>query len=50
MVSMLASSAVDFGFETWSVQTKDYKIGIYGFSAKIITYVKKAKRLLNIYM
>ena len=28
MVSKLASSAVDRGFETWSGQTKDYKIGI----------------------
>jgi hypothetical protein len=28
MVSMLASGAVDCGFEPWSDQTKDYKIGI----------------------
>jgi hypothetical protein len=28
MVSMLASSAVDRGFEPRSGQTKDYKIGI----------------------
>jgi hypothetical protein len=26
MVSMLASSVVDRGFEPWSGQTKDYKI------------------------
>ena len=34
MVSVLASSAVDRGFETQSGQTKDYKIGIWCFSAK----------------
>jgi hypothetical protein len=34
MVSMLASSAVDRGFEPRSGQTKDYKIGICCFSAK----------------
>ena len=34
MVSVLASSVVDFGFESWSGQTKDYKIGICCFSAK----------------
>ena len=34
MVSVLASSAVDCGFESWSDQTKDYKIGICYFSAK----------------
>ena len=28
MVSVIASSAVDRGFEPWSDQTKDYKIGI----------------------
>ena len=28
MVSVLASRAVDRGFETWSGHTKDYKIGI----------------------
>jgi hypothetical protein len=27
MVSVLASSAVDRGFEPWSSQTNDYKIG-----------------------
>jgi len=31
---MLASSAVDRGFEPQSCQTKDYKIGICCFSAK----------------
>ena len=34
MVSLLASSAVDRGFNAWSGQTKDYKIGICCFSAK----------------
>jgi hypothetical protein len=34
MVSVLASSAVDHGFEPRSGQTKDYKIGICCFSAK----------------
>ena len=34
MVSMLASSVVDRGFEPQSDQTKDYKIGISCFSAK----------------
>ena len=34
MVSVLASSVVDRGFEAWSGQTKDYKIGICCFSAK----------------
>ena len=31
---MLTSSVVDRGFEPRSGQTKDYKIGIYCFSAK----------------
>jgi hypothetical protein len=34
MVSVLASSAVDHGFEPRSGQTKEYKIGICCFSAK----------------
>ena len=34
VVSVFASSAVDRGFEPWSGQTKDYKIGICCFSAK----------------
>ena len=34
MVSVLASSVVDHGFESRSGQTKDYKIGICCFSAK----------------
>ena len=34
MVSMLASIAVDHGFDPQSGQTKDYEIGICCFSAK----------------
>ena len=34
MVRLLASSAVDSGFEPWSGQTKDYKFGICCLSAK----------------
>jgi hypothetical protein len=34
MVRVLASSAVDRGFEPQSVQPKDYKIDICCFSAK----------------
>ena len=34
MVSVLASSAIDRGFEPWSGQTKDFKIGICCVSAK----------------
>ena len=33
MVSVLASSAVDRGFELWLGQTKDYKICICCFSS-----------------
>jgi hypothetical protein len=43
MVSVLASSAVDRGFEPRSVQTKDYKIGICCFSAKHATLRRKSK-------
>jgi hypothetical protein len=35
MVSMLASSAIDGGFEHQSGQAKDYKIGVCCFFAKI---------------
>jgi hypothetical protein len=34
MVSVLASNAVDRGFEPWSDKTKDYKIGMCCFSVK----------------
>ena len=43
MVSMLASSAVDRGFEPWSGKTKDYKIGICCFSAKHAALRRKSK-------
>ena len=43
MVSVLASSAVDRGFEPRSGQTKDYKIGIYCFSAKHTALRTKSK-------
>jgi hypothetical protein len=43
MVSVFASSAVDRGFEPWSDQTKDYKIGICCFSAKHIALRSKSK-------
>ena len=43
MVSVLASSAVDRGFEPPSVQTKDYKIGICCFSAKHAALSRKSK-------
>jgi hypothetical protein len=33
-ISMLASSAVDRGFEPWLGQTKEYKIGICCFFGK----------------
>jgi hypothetical protein len=43
MVSLLASSAVDRGFEPRSGQTKDYKIGISCFSAKHAALRRKSK-------
>ena len=52
MVSMLASSAidheffssvVDHGFKYRSSQTKDYKIGIFCFSAKHAALRRKSK-------
>ena len=33
MVSMLPSSAVDDGVDPFSSQTKDYEIGIFGFTS-----------------
>jgi hypothetical protein len=41
LVSVLASSAVDRGFEPWSGQTKDYKIVICYFSAKAQFLIEK---------
>ena len=46
MVSMLASSAVDRGFEPQSGQTKDYEIGICCFSAKHAT-LRRKQRLIG---
>ena len=43
MVSVLASSAADRGFEPQSGQTKDYKIGICCFSAKHTALRRKSK-------
>jgi hypothetical protein len=43
MASVLASSAVDRGFEPQSGQTKDYKIGICCFSAKHVALRRKSK-------
>jgi hypothetical protein len=43
MVSVLASSVVDRGFEPRSGQTKDYQIGICCFSAKHATLRRKSK-------
>ena len=47
MVSMLASSAVDLGFEPRSGQTKNYKIGICCFSAKHAAFRSKSKGWLD---
>jgi cytochrome b subunit of formate dehydrogenase len=41
MASVLASSVVDRGFDPWSGQTKDYKIGICCFSAKHAVFRRK---------
>jgi hypothetical protein len=46
MVSVLASSAVDRGFEHRSSQTKDYKIGMCCFSAKYAALRRKSKEWL----
>ena len=43
MISVLASSAVDRGFERLSGQTKDNKIGICCFSAKHAAVRRKSK-------
>ena len=47
MVSMLASSAVDRGFEPISGQYKDYIIGICCFSAKQAALRRKSKDWLD---
>ena len=43
MFSMLASSVVDYGFDPWSGQTKDYEIGICCFCAKHAALRRKNK-------
>jgi hypothetical protein len=43
MVIMLASSAVDRGFESRSGQTKDYEIDICWFSANHAAFRRKSK-------
>ena len=43
MVSVLASSVVDHGFEPRSGQTKNYRIGICCFSAKHAALRRKSK-------
>jgi hypothetical protein len=43
MARVLASSVVDHGFEPWSSQTNDYKIGICCFSAKHASLKRKSK-------
>ena len=43
MVSVLASSAIDRGFDRRSCQTKDYEIGICCFSAKHAVLGERAK-------
>jgi hypothetical protein len=43
VVSVLASSPVDRGFDTRSGQTKDYEIGICCFPAKHAALRKKSK-------
>ena len=44
MDSVFASSAVDHWFESWSGQTKDYKIDICSFSTKHAALLSKIKR------
>jgi hypothetical protein len=46
MVSVLASSGEDRGFEPRSCQTKDYTIGICCFSAKHAALRRKGKNWL----
>jgi hypothetical protein len=43
MVSVLASSAIDCGYELQSCQTKEYRIGICCFSAKNAALRRKSK-------
>jgi hypothetical protein len=43
MVSVLASSVIDCGYELRSCQTEEYKIGICCFSAKNAALRRKSK-------
>jgi hypothetical protein len=43
MVSVLASSAIDCGYELQSCQTKEYKIGVCCFSAENAALRRKSK-------
>jgi hypothetical protein len=45
MISVFASSVVDHGFEPLSGETKYYKIGMCGFSAKHATLFYSASSL-----
>ena len=48
MVSVLASSVIDRGFEPRSVQTKDYTINMCCFSASLSNTIKeKEERLVG---
>ena len=47
MVSVLALSVVDRGFEPRSGQTKDYKIGISCFSRQAHSIKEKDQRLIG---
>ena len=47
MVSVFASNVIDRGFEPPSGQTKDYKIGLYCFSAKHAALRSKSKDWLT---
>jgi hypothetical protein len=47
MVSVLAPSAVDRGFERRSGQTNDYKIGISCFTAAHAALTRKSKDLMS---
>ena len=47
MVSVLAWSVVDRGFEPWSGQAKDFKIGICCFSATHAALRRKSKDWLT---
>ena len=47
MVSVVASSAIDRGFEPQSGLTKDFEIGICCFSAKHVALRRKSKDWLS---